>query len=76
MSLFQIVPSSSPYTRPVAVRPAGGVVSIVEVAISNGPVHAHSNIQPEPNQQSVVEAPDGATLQSVFRCVTVKCFFM
>lgn len=44
---------------------AGGGVSIVHVAIPNQPVHVQSVIQPGPNQQSVIQAPGGATLQSV-----------
>ncbi|GIY99165.1 cyclic AMP-responsive element-binding protein 1 [Caerostris extrusa] len=47
----------------IAVPQAGGGVSIVHVAIPNQPVHVQSVIQP--NQQSVIQAPGGATLQSV-----------
>lgn len=52
-------------TQAIAVPQAGGGVSIVHVAIPNQPVHVQSVIQPGPNQQSVIQAPGGATLQSV-----------
>lgn len=68
-SVLQIVSSSSPNTQTIAVPQAGGGVSIVHVAIPNQPVHVQSVIQPGPNQQqSVIQAPGGATLQSVQVC--------
>ncbi|XP_071033970.1 cyclic AMP-dependent transcription factor ATF-1 isoform X3 [Parasteatoda tepidariorum] len=52
-------------TQAIAVPQAGGGVSIVHVALQNQPVHVQSVIQPGPNQQSVIQAPGGTTLQSV-----------
>lgn len=69
-----MVSSSSPNTQTIAVPQAGGGVSIVHVAIPNQPVHVQSVIQPGPNQQSVIQAPGGATLQSVqvSMCITIN----
>ncbi|PRD34836.1 UNVERIFIED_CONTAM: Creb1 [Trichonephila clavipes] len=60
-----VLASPAQNTQAIAVPQAGGGVSIVHVAIPNQPVHVQSVIQPGPNQQSVIQAPGGATLQSV-----------